>query len=236
MIHAHAAGALHQRLHDHRRHFAGVALQRFFHVAEAAPRMVFPGLAGAAVEAVRRRHLDRLHQQRRVGIAVHAAAAHRQRAQGLAVVAVAERDVAGLLRLAQVAPVMGGHLQRHFHRRAAVVGVKAAVQALGGDGAELFRQPHHRLMGEAAEHDVIELVELFLQPRHDVRMAVAEDVGPPGTDRVEIALALEILEPHALCRFHRHQRQPLVVLHLGAGVPDVGEGAVLPVFVDGHGG
>src|SRR5260221_10169473 len=58
-----------------------------------------------------------------------------------------------------------------------------------------------------------------------MRMPVAEDVGPPRTHRVEIALALEVFEPDAFRGLDRHERQPLVVLHLRAGVPDASEGA-----------
>jgi hypothetical protein len=62
-------------------------------------------------------------------------------------------------------------------------------------------------------------------------VAVAEQVRPPGTDGVEEAMAIHVLQPRALRAADRHQRQGLVQLHLGARVPDGVEAAAEEVVV-----
>src|ERR1700704_969284 len=57
----------------------------------------------------------------------------------------------------------------------------------------------------------------------DARVGVAEQTGPPGTDRVEITVAVVILEPHARAAPHRDRRQGFVILHLGARMPHVAQ-------------
>ena len=89
-----------------------------------------------------------------------------------------------------------------------------------GQARQPLGQLHHRLVGEAGQHDVLQLVQLVLERGVDARVAVAEQVDPPRADGIEIALALEIVQPHALAARDRHQRQGFVLLHLGAGVPD----------------
>ncbi len=234
VIHAHAAGALHQRLDDYRCRLMRVLGQRLFHQPETTPRVVLPGFAWRAIEAVRRRHHDRLHQQWLVAVPVHAFAADGERAQGFAVIAVAQRDELGLRRLAAVAPVVGAHLQRHFDGAAAVVGVEATRQSRRCDLDQPLAEFDDRLMGEATEQHMVEPVELRLDPLDDHRMAVAEDIGPPGADRVDVALAIEIGQPDAFGGGDRYQRQRaagFVVLHLRAGMPDMREGALHPVGV-----
>ena len=76
------------------------------------------------------------------------------------------------------------------------------------------------LVGEAGEHHVLQRVELRVERRVDARMAVPEQVDPPGADRVQDAAAFEIVEPDAFGAADRHQRQRLVMLHLGARMPD----------------
>ena len=225
VIHAHAAGALHQRFENHRRSLLRVAFERFFHIAEAASRVVLPGFAGRAVKTIGRLDHYWLHQQRRIGIAIHAFAADAERAERFTVIAITETDEFRFRRLAGVAPVMRTHFQADLDRAAAVVGIEAAREPLRCHRAELLRQPHHRLVREAAEHDVIERVELEFQRRDDMRMPMPEQVRPPGTDRIEITLALEVGQPRAFGFLDRHERQPLVILHLCARVPDVRERA-----------
>ena len=66
MIHAHAAGALHQGFDDDRGDLGGVPPQQTLHVRELAQRSSLPGLAGLAVVAVRRRRRQHVHEQRLV--------------------------------------------------------------------------------------------------------------------------------------------------------------------------
>ena len=52
----------------------------------------------------------------------------------------------------------------------------------------------------------IQLIELLLDPLVDARVGVAEDVHPPGADGVDVALAVEVLQPHPLAPPDRDQR------------------------------
>ena len=96
MVHAHAAGALHQRLDDHGADFRGVTLQRHAHVGEFAQRMRFPGFARLAFVAIGRGNEDWIAEQRRVGRAVQRHVGDRQRAQRFAVIAAGKSDKARL--------------------------------------------------------------------------------------------------------------------------------------------
>ena len=74
-------------------------------------------------------------------------------------------------------------------------------------------------MAEAGENDVLQRVELLFYPGVDPRVAVTKNVHPPGADGIDVALAIEVLQPDPLTTANGHKREPLVVLHLGAGVP-----------------
>ena len=96
---------------------------------------------------------------------------------------------------------------------------------MAGEGGEAFREFDDRLVGEAGQHDVFQRVELLLEGVADTRVGVAEEIDPPGADAVEVAAALHVVKPGAFATLDRHQRKLLVVLHLGAGVPDGSKGA-----------
>ena len=57
---------------------------------------------------------------------------------------VVQRDEAAPFRPAGVAPVLERHLQRHFHRRRSVVGVKHPRQTRGNDFEQTLRQVNGR--------------------------------------------------------------------------------------------
>ena len=80
-----------------------------------------------------------------------------------------------------------------------------------------------RFVREAGQHHVIEAVELVLERGDDARMAMAEQAGPPGADRVQIAAAVVAGQPDALGLGDRQHRQGFVIVHLRARVPDHGE-------------
>ena len=79
-------------------------------------------------------------------------------------------------------------------------------------------------MGEARKNHVLELIDLRMQRGIEPGVGMAEQVDPPGADGIQVALALEVFQPHALAAADRNQRQVLlVILHLRAGMPDVRE-------------
>ncbi len=89
-------------------------------------------------------------------------------------------------------------------------------------------------MGEAAEDDVLQSIELLLDPLIYVGIGVAEDVDPPGADRIQIAVAIEIVQPYAFAPLDRDYGHVLVVLHLGAGVPEYRQVPLHPLIVQPH--
>ena len=104
-----------------------------------------------------------------------------------------------------------------------------------GECHQALRQFHHGLVGEARQDHVFQLVQLLLHAIADARVGVAEQVHPPGTHRVQIAFAVEVLQPDAFATPDRNQRQGFVILHLGTGVPEHGEVAPDQVVVLVHG-
>src|SRR5207302_6080605 len=146
-----------------------------------------------------------------------------ERPERLAVIAVREGEEAALRAPARVVPEMKAHLHRHLDRGRAVVGIDAAGEAGGGDRTELLRERDHRLVGEACEDHLLELLELRAHRGVDAGIRVPEVIHPPGADGIKVALALVILEPRALAAAHGDRRQLLVVLHLRARMPHVRE-------------
>ncbi|MNQ72515.1 hypothetical protein D3C85_872230 [compost metagenome] len=196
--------------------------------------MFFPAHALGAQVAVRARHLDGVQQQGLVGFGEQRHVAHRHRGHGLAVVAVGQGDEALFVRQAAVEPVVEAHFQRDFDARRAVIGVEAPGQAFRSHFHQAFGQFDHRLMAEASEDHMFQLIHLVLDPLVDPRVGMAEDVDPPGADRIEITFAFEVFEPHAFAALDRDQRQLFVVFHLGAGMPQNREIALHPLIIQAH--
>src|SRR3546814_12901214 len=98
---------------------------------------------------------------------------------------------------------MKAHLQRDFDRRRAVVGVEAAIQSGRRKLQQTLGKFDRRRMREAGAHDVIEFIELGFQRRYNRWMTMTKDVGTPRTDRIELAIAVDILYPDTLCRLNR---------------------------------
>ncbi len=138
-------------------------------------------------------------------------------------IAVSERDEPALLRAAEVAPVVEAHLERHFDRGRSIVCVEAASEPGGRKVRERFAQRDDGLVGEAGEDHVLEAPHLPADRGIDARVGMPEEIHPPGTDGVDIALAVEVFEPHALGLADGDHRQVLVILHLRAGMPHVGQ-------------
>ena len=101
--------------------------------------------------------------------------------------------------------------------------IEAAGEPRGRDAHERLGELDGRLVREAGEDHVLQPIELRAHRGVDARVGVAEQVHPPGADGIEVALAVEILEPDAFAAPDRDQRQLLVVLHLRARMPDVRE-------------
>ncbi|MNC84557.1 hypothetical protein D3C83_01130 [compost metagenome] len=226
VVHRHAARPLHQRLDDQCRGLAVMPLEVLFESPRAAHGVVARRLPLLRQPPVGACHLAALHDERRIGVLEEGDVGHRQRAERLPVIAAGEADEAGLGRPSRVAPVMKAHLERDLDRGRAVARIEAMAERVAGGARKALRQRHRRFMAAPGKQDVLELPELVRDCGIDARMAVAEQVDPPRADGVEVATAVEIVEPAAFAASHRNERQPLVVLHLGAGVPDRGQAAL----------
>ncbi len=196
--------------------------QQLLHVLETLGGAAVALFAVGTAEAVGTLDLEALQQDRPVDGAVEVAAAHRQGADGLAVIGLGDGDEAGLLADADLLPVLEAHLQGDFHRRGAVVGKEDLGQPRRRQGAEPGGEFHPRLVGEAGEDVVGDLFGLCGQGAIEAGMAVAEEIDPPGGDAVENAVAVVVDEVASFAPGDGQGRQGLMVLLLGAGVPDMG--------------
>ena len=217
IVHGHASGALHQGLDDQRGGAAVVLVQPAFERLCGAFCHVYGAVARLGLPRVGAGHSGSQPDQWGVGFAEQGNVGHGQRAHGFAVVATGHADKLAFLGAAHIAPVVRAHLQCDFSGGSAVTGVRRMAQA--GQGCQLFRQRHHRLMGKTCQHDVVELAQLVYQRGADVRVAVAKQVDPPGADAVQVTLAVHAMQPHAFGPGNRNRRLRLVQLHLRAGVP-----------------
>ncbi|MNC84768.1 hypothetical protein D3C83_03340 [compost metagenome] len=219
VVHRHAARALDQRLHDQRRGFGVMLREVPLERLRAAGGEIARRLARFRLPPVGARHLRAVAQQRRIGVLEQRDVGDRKRARRLAVVAAGEAHEARFLRRAAIAPVVKAHLERDLGGGRAVAAVEAVAQRAARESRQPLREQHHRLVREARQHHVLERIELRGERRVDARLAVPEEIHPPRADRIEVALALEVVEPAALRARDRNERQRFVLLHLGARVP-----------------
>ena len=68
-------------------------------------------------------------------------------------------------------------------------------QGVGRQLGKAFRQLHDRFVRAAGEHDVLEPLQLVRDGIADARIAVTEQVYPPGADAVEKTAAAGIFKP-----------------------------------------
>jgi hypothetical protein len=234
IVHRHARGALHHRLHDQRG--SGVVMGGEMDIEGVCGRKrVFAWRYALGREPGVRRGDRRLTaQQRPVSIAEERDIGHRQGTDRLAMISMGHADEIRFAGVAHVAPVMEAHLQRNLDRRCAVGGVETVTGLARRDGRQSLGELDHRLMSQAGQHDVLELCELVDDGGIDCRVSVPEQVDPPGADCVEIAVTVEIVQPGAAAARDRNQRRRLVLFHLRARMPDRRAAARKPVFVAGH--
>ena len=148
------------------------------------------------------------------------AALTRHGADRIAVVGVVERDERPALGLAPVQPVLPGQLERHFHRRRAVVRVEDAREPRRQQRHQPLGQLHRRRVGAAGEDDVLQRVRLPRQRGVQLRVGVPVDVDPPGRNAVQIAPPVGRVQIHAGAPDHLQRRGR--VEHLGVGMPQAG--------------
>ena len=227
VVHRHAGRALDQRFDDQRGRRRMVA-------GEVGVERGRGGFHADAKARIGTRHDGVGAQQRRIGVAEERHIGHRERAQRLPVIAAGEAHEAALVGLAAIAPVVEAHLQRDLGGGGAVGAVERVAQSGRRERGQPFREFHHRAVREAGEQHVVEFVQLRAQRGHDARLAVAEEIHPPRAHRVEVAAAVEVVQPHTFAAGDRHERQRLVHLHLRARMPYGGAAAREPGGIAGR--
>ena len=111
-------------------------------------------------------------------------------------------------------------LERHLDRHRPGVREEHVRERVRGDADELLGQRHRRLVGQAAEHDVAEAVDLRVQGRVEGRVAVPVHGTPPrahGVDRLDVLpVGVLELEHDAVGGVDRVRRR---AVQRGVGVP-----------------
>ena len=231
MVHAHAAGALHQGFQDQRADLLAVAFEDRRQLIGATSRHVLRRLAGLGVPGIWRRREDRFQQQRRVGAAIQRDVGHRQRAQCFAVVAVGQRHEARALLVATIAMAVEAHLERDLHSRRTVLGVEHTIKPFRRDLHQLLSEANRRFMAESGEDHMLQFARLPRDGIGDARIGVTEQIGPPAGHGIQIASTVVVDQPGPFAACDGNQRQRVRVLaHLRAGMPQHGEVALSPVF------
>src|SRR3989338_7444972 len=182
--------------------------------------VILGALAGSGLAAIRARHGGLLPDQCAIRIAEQRYIRHRQRAQCLAVVTVFQTDELRLARLGDLAPVMPVYFERVSLRGGAVRAIKAMPQPGWSQAAQPLGKLHYRLMGETRQHHMLQRLKLVAQSGVDARVAMPEQIHPPGADRIQVTFPVIVVQPHTLAARNRHQRKILIMLHLRAWMPD----------------
>ena len=209
--HGHAPGPLQQRFEDHRR------CRCLQHALEHLECRRFLGLHGIVVPPGGRpgNPGDGKKLVFEWG-AEQVAFANGHRSEGVAVISPVEGDDL-IARLAPVGPPLAGDLERHFHRRGAVVGEEQPLQA--AEAAQAYGQLFRRLMGEVGKNHLLEAGGLIGDGLGQHRMGMAVQGDPPAADGIDQGLALLTDQQGTVSRHH-----PLGVGcagHLGEGGPKI---------------
>ena len=147
VVHAHAAGALHQGLQDKGTDFAGMGReQRCQGIGSGLGTGARAGVILRA-KCIRRWRKQHVQQQRCVHPPIQRQIAHRQRTQGFTMVAASQGYEAGAASDALVMKPVVGHFQRDFDPGRPIVGIEHLGQGcppglLRGTRKQAFGQLH----------------------------------------------------------------------------------------------
>lgn len=240
VVHAHAAGALQQRLQHQRADFSGVLVQQVRQCIRGFLRAGLRALPIARQVGVGSGREDRLHQQWCVDAAIQRDVAHRQCADGFAVVTVVQGDELRPPRfVAAIAEPVERHFQRDLDPGRAVVGIEDLGQRIAPgfarrDGKQPFGQFHRGRMRKAGQDHLFKRARLSGHRLGDARFGVSVQVDPPATDRVQVLAAVLSDQPGPVAAGHGHERQGvracvrMVRAHLRAWMPEHREIARTP--------
>ena len=222
VVEAHAGRALRQRLDNERGNLRVPLVEEALERGGRDFRAADPGvLVVVGVARGKGRHQARV-EERRIGVAEDRDIGDAQRAHGLAVIAALQGGEARLSGLSPVCPVAKRHLQRDLGGGRAIGCEEGVAELARRNPGEPLGELHHGLVGESREHHVLQGLDLAGDRRVDRRVRMPEEVHPPGAHPVEVAPAVEVVQPRSLRALDRDQRVALVLLHLRARMPDRG--------------
>ena len=164
--------------------------------------------------------MDVVHHHRLVEFRVEVHTTHRKCTDRLTVISARQAHKALLFRLAALLIKLKTHLQSTLHRGRTIVVEMEFPDFRRRDPVKLLSQRNGRFMTEICEDDMLQLVELFLDGRIDVGIAVSKKIRPPGADDIKIFVAVHVVEPDSLAVVNDDRRQCLIILHLRAWMPD----------------
>ena len=218
-MHEHAAGDLHERLHDERCDRAAMLREDAVEVGERLGKGgCWP--AGMRARAAGRRQPDGLERERREHRGEAVDAAHADGAERVAVIGLADRDKPRPLWLRRIGlqPVLKRHLECRLDGAGTVAREEDLLEAGGGHLDEPSCKLDRCGVGEAEVCGVGHLAQLRHDRGVEPRVAVAVDVAPHAGRAIEVAAPGGVDEPRPLAPL---DEQRLVFLHLRERVPDV---------------
>ena len=226
-VDAHPRAPLQERLDDHRRRLVSVCGKgtlRMLKTRTGAGVARFP--IGAAI-AVGRLDMDVVHHHRLVHLGKEIHTPHGERPDCSSVIPFGKTHKPRLFCTPCLLTVLKRHLERRLYSGRAVI-VKMKLRQSGRhEHCQSLRKLNRGTMGEIRKDDVLEPPQLRRNPRIDLLVRMSEEIRPPRTDNIEIALAVHIVEPCPLCVVDHHRRQLFIVLHLRARVPDMAQVTLL---------
>ena len=144
---------------------------------------------------------------------------HRHGPDGIAVIGALEGQQAGAALLADIGEILQRHLQRHLHRRRAVVGIEHPVQIARHQPGQFGGEAGRRFMGEIGEDHLLQLGSLIGDGLGDARVGMSMHIDPPGRHQIHVRLAVGGQDRSPLAA-HRHQGLRRRLL-LSKGMPDM---------------
>ena len=179
-VEPHAAGALYDRLEDHRSHLLVVRGEQPFHGGEI---FGMQGFAGPGLRPVCEQMLWKHLAETFVHARYRVADAHR--AEGVAVVAAADGRQPVFFGSSDGAPVLDRHLDGDLHGDRARIAEEDVLQTPWRKFDEGVREVDGGLVRQASEHDVGNAFELRAHGGVQFGVVVAVDRTPPGRHAVD---------------------------------------------------
>ena len=214
LVKQHPARALHQRLHDDCGDLIAVARNERVKRRRAL--------------IVMRQIGDDVLMQNTGEMLVHAfvGIAHRHRGECVAVIGAAEGQYFGPAANAAIEPILHSHLHRDLDRDRAAVREEHAIKIAGQQGRKPCRQPHRRLVHQAAEHHMRHHLKLACHRGANMRMVIAVAGGPPARNSIHEFAAVREPDARSLGRYDGQRRRDM--FHLCVWQPDVFAPILLP--------